>query len=254
MNQSKPPTKHRGTAAVHLQGIFKQFRDDESSLPVLENVTFSVPNQRFVCLIGPSGSGKSTLLRIVAGLLQPDDGTVQFANSHTLSMVFQNFALFPWLTVEQNIGFGLRMSQISAAKRDRLVREHIAEMGLAGFEHQHPRELSGGMKQRVGIARALTMQPDILLMDEPFSSLDALTAEKLRQEVLEVWHRDQMTIVMVTHLIEEAVELADEIIVFSPRPGRIVKTIPIDLPRPRNRRSAAFYKLVDALAGYIVAE
>lgn len=254
MNQSKSTGKLRSTPAVHLQGIFKQFRDDETSLPVLQNVTLSVPSQRFVCLIGPSGCGKSTLLRILAGLLKADSGTVAFAKSQTLSMVFQNFALFPWLTVEQNIGFGLHMQGVSGSKRDKLVREHIVEMGLVGFEHQHPRELSGGMKQRVGIARALTMQPDMLLMDEPFSSLDALTAEKLRHELLDVWQRDQMTVVMVTHLIEEAVELADEIIVFSPRPGRIVKTVTVDLPRPRNRRSPAFYKLVDALASYIVAE
>lgn len=254
MSPNKSTTALNKNVAVSLDGIFKRFNTDNDSLTVLENVSLSIKRKKFVCLIGPSGCGKSTFLRILAGLIQPDEGTVRFSGSHTLSMVFQNFALFPWLTVEQNIGFGLQMQGVSAVKRERLVREHMREMGLSGFEHQHPKELSGGMRQRVGIARALTMQPDILLMDEPFSSLDALTAETLRREVLDVWQRDQITVVMVTHLIEEAVEMADEIVIFSPGPGKILKTVPITLPRPRNRRSQVFYTLVDTLAHYIVAE
>ncbi len=250
MSPSKP-RRNQGASVVELHGISKWFASEHGPVAALSDVDLTIPEKRFVCLVGPSGCGKSTLLRILARLLQPDEGSVTFADKQVLSMVFQDFALFPWLTVEQNIGFGLTMQGASPAARTRLVREHVAEMGLHGFEHQHPQELSGGMKQRVGIARALTMQPDILLMDEPFSSLDAFTAEKLRQAVLQVWQRDQMTVVMVTHLIEEAVELADEIVVFSARPGRVVERVPVDLPRPRNRRSAPFYALVDRLAQFV---
>ncbi len=237
-----------------LDGIAKWFPSDRGPMPVLTDVDITLRRGRFVCLVGPSGSGKSTLLRIVAGLLVPDQGAVIAEAAPAVSMVFQDFALFPWLTVADNIGFGLSMRGVPQAARDRAVRKHIAEMGLRGFEHQHPRELSGGMKQRVGIARALTLNPDILLMDEPFSSLDALTAERLRQEVLSIWERDQLTVLMVTHLIEEAVELADEIVVMSARPGRVLQTVKVDLPRPRNRRSAAFYALADRLSAAVAGE
>lgn len=233
---------------LSVENIDKSFISDGEKQKILDDISIGVKTGEFACMIGPSGCGKSTLLRIIAGLMQPDHGTVKIKNGVKLSFVFQNFGLFPWLTVEQNIGFGLKMDGKSKEYINEEIRKRIIQMGLDGFESKHPKELSGGMKQRVGIARALSVKPDILLLDEPFSALDTFTAEKLRQDLLNVWRDNKLTIVMVSHLVEETVELADNVIVFSSKPGRIKREVGITLQRPRNKRSAEFFEYVDKLS------
>ncbi len=237
---------------LKVEHISQHFKEEGSRhiLSVLDDISLEVKRGEFVALIGPSGCGKSTLLRIVAGFTPPTKGTVE-NSAKQLSMVFQNFAIFPWLTVTQNIEFGLKMQGMPEGKRHKIVQEKIEDVKLVGFEHSYPRELSGGMKQRVGIARALAMSPDLLLMDEPFSALDELTAEKLRADLLAVWQKYKMTVVMVTHLVEEAVQLADRIAIFSASPASIKKILPVNLPRPRNKRSSEYFAIVDAVESEI---
>ena len=219
-------------------------------LSVLHNISFQVYPREFVAVVGPSGCGKSTLLKMVAGLQPPDQGKIELT-AQKIAVVFQNFAIFPWLTVLDNVEFGLKMSGVAKTERQKVAKEKIAEVGLSGFEDKYPIQLSGGMKQQVGLARALAIAPDLLLMDEPFSSLDALTAERLRADLLKIWDKYQMTVVLVTHLVEEAVELADRVILFSARPAAVKKEFKIDLPRPRAKRSSEFYKLLDAITADI---
>jgi NitT/TauT family transport system ATP-binding protein len=217
---------------------------------VLKDVSFEIYPGEFVSLVGPSGCGKSTLLKLIAGLITVKHGDIELDRSK-ISFVFQDFALLPWLTVKENIEFGLKMRNVPLRERERIAMEKIAEVGLSGSAHKHPAELSGGMKQRVGIARAIAMSPDILLMDEPFSSLDMLTAEKLRGELMNIWLKYKMTIVMVTHLIEEAVELSDRVLVFHPRPTSVKKSFDISIPRPRDTRSKEYFDLCDQIEGNI---
>ncbi len=244
---------------ISIKNLFHSFSEEDNSssvgqagkkLEVLRDINFEVGRGEFLSIVGPSGGGKSTLLRILAGFIQPTRGIIE-KDYKKLSMVFQNFAIFPWLTVVENIEFGLKMSGISTKERARIVQEKIKEVGLVGFEHKYPKELSGGMRQRVGIARALALNPDVLLMDEPFSSLDTFTAEKLRQEVMEIWLKYKMTVVMVTHLVEEAVELSDRIVVLSSLPGTVKFELNINLTRPRNKRSVEFFSLVDKVSAQI---
>ncbi len=233
-----------------VHDIRHSFTEGRKKLEAIKDISFSVRPRSFTAIVGPSGGGKSTLLRILAGLIKPTHGRVETTTAK-MSLVFQNFALFPWLTAFENIEFGLKMSGVPKAKRHEIVHQKIAEVGLAGFEHKHPKELSGGMRQRVGIARALAVSPDLLYMDEPFSSLDTFTAEKLRKDLLDIWLKYKMTLVMVTHLIEEAVQLADEVIVLSKRPAEVKKTFAVDLPRPRAMRSPEFFSLVDRITAEI---
>jgi NitT/TauT family transport system ATP-binding protein len=220
---------------------------------VLDDVDLTLFDNEIVGLLGRSGSGKSTLLRSIAGLIHPTSGEVDFARSAggpptTVSMVFQSFALFPWLTVQQNVEVGLEAKRVPAEERRRRALAAIDLIGLDGFENAYPKELSGGMRQRVGLARALVVDPTILLMDEPFSALDVLTAETLRTDLLDLWCEGRMgirSILMVTHNIEEAVLMCDRILVFSSNPGRIVAEIRVDLPQPRNRLHPAFRRMVD---------
>lgn len=239
---------NNAVVAENLSHVFKE--EDGKKIEVLRDVSFSVKPGEFFTILGPSGCGKSTLLRIVAGMIPPTKGIIQFHDNakSDLSMIFQASAIFPWLTVYQNVEFGLKMRNMPESERQNTVKEHIREIGLSGFEHSYPKDLSGGMKQRVGIARALALNPKILLMDEAFSALDAFTAEKLRQEVLNLWLKDRMTIVMVTHYVDEAVAMSDRVLVMTPRPGRVEKVFPVDLPRPRNKRSSEFFALVDQIS------
>jgi NitT/TauT family transport system ATP-binding protein len=234
---------------VKAEKINKQF----AGKSVLRDASFEVEAGEFVCFIGPSGCGKSTLLRILLGLEKVDTGRVQIADNLKKALVFQNFALFPWLTVGENIGFGLKMSGINQNKIDKKVNEAIKQFNLTGSEKLHPKELSGGMKQRVGLARAQVMNPDVLFLDEPFSAVDALTAKELRLLLLDTWQNAKNTIVMVTHLVEEAVELADRIIILGNDDSlsSIIHEYKNDLARPRDNRSKEFFAIVDNLESRI---
>jgi NitT/TauT family transport system ATP-binding protein len=223
-------------------------------LLVLDRIDLDIHDGEFVALLGPSGSGKSTLLRIVTGLVPPSSGEVRYRGEpivgpcpHT-AMVFQTFALYPWLTVLENVEIGLKAAGLPKRERQEKARRLIEQVGLDGFEDAYPRELSGGMRQRVGFARALAVEPELLCMDEPFSALDVLTAENLRSELLDLWVERKIptrSILMVTHGVDEAVFMADRIVVLSRNPARVVADLPVRLPRPRNRRAPAFLALVD---------
>jgi NitT/TauT family transport system ATP-binding protein len=224
-----------------------------ADLLVLDDVDLTLRENEVVGLLGRSGSGKSTLLRSIAGLIQPDEGDIRFVPEEggaapTVSMVFQTFALFPWLTVLQNVELGLEAQRVPANERRVRALAAIDLIGLDGFENAYPKELSGGMRQRVGLARAIVVNPSLLLMDEPFSALDVLTAETLRTDLLDLWSEGRMpikSILIVTHNIEEAVLMCDRILVFSSNPGRVAAEIIVDLPQPRDRLDPAFRALVD---------
>lgn len=235
-----------------IEHIAHSFKTNEGGdqIFVLKDVSFSINRGEFVSIVGPSGCGKSTLLMIIAGFIKSKKGKIK-NNYSTMSMVFQNFGLFPWLTVIGNVEFGLRMSGVGKDERRKRALEKIKDVGLSGSENSYIHELSGGMRQRVGIARALAISPDLLLMDEPFSSLDELTAEKLRVDLLTLWEKYKMTVIMVTHLVEEAVELSDEVIILSSCPAVVKKIILIKLNRPRVKRSPEYFKLVDLITSEI---
>lgn len=240
---------------VELRGVRHVYgKPGGPGLTVLDGVDLTLRDNEIVGLLGRSGSGKSTLLRTIAGLVEPTGGSVRFAQSDTaraeIGMVFQSFALFPWLTVLENVELGLEARRVPAGVRRKRALAAIDLIGLDGFESAYPKELSGGMRQRVGLARALVVDPDILLMDEPFSALDVLTAETLRTDLLDLWCEGRMpikSILMVTHNIEEAVLMCDRIVVFSSNPGRVLAELAVDLPRPRSRHDPAFRALVDAI-------
>jgi NitT/TauT family transport system ATP-binding protein len=226
------------------------------TLVVLDNVNVTLERNEIVGLLGRSGSGKSTLLRAIAGLIEPSSGTITCEGrvltgpSPAIAMVFQSFALFPWLTVLQNVELGLEARGVAPAERRKRALDAIDLIGLDGFESAYPKELSGGMRQRVGLARALVVRPRVLLMDEPFSALDVLTAETLRTDLLDLWCEGRMpieSILMVTHNIEEAVLMCDRILIFGSNPGRVVAEIRVDLPQPRNRLDPAFRDLVEKI-------
>jgi len=226
---------------------------DRGGPPVeaLAGVTFTVEAEELVAVVGPSGCGKSTLLNMVAGLLPPSAGLIAFEGAlppgrPPTAMVFQEFALFPWRTVQANVELGLEEAGRPAAERHAIARRFIDLTGLGGFERKYPHQLSGGMRQRVGIARALAVDPAVLLMDEPFSALDAQTRQLMQEELLTIWERTRKTIVYVTHNIHEAVYMADRVVVLSRRPGRVLADVPIDLPRPRREAMARAPAFVDA--------
>lgn len=243
------------TPLIQVKNIKKSFKkSDHQALLVLDNVNFDLYEHEIVALLGKSGSGKSTLLRTIAGLVKPSGGEVLYHGEPVrgpvkgFSMVFQSFALMPWLTVLQNVELGLEAQGVPKAERRGRAIEAIDIIGLDGFESAYPKELSGGMRQRVGFARALVVNPDVLLMDEPFSALDVLTAENLRSDLLDLWesHRTNIkSILFVTHNIEEAAMLADRIIIFSINPGQVRAELTVELPRPRNEQDSRFRKIVD---------
>ena len=232
---------------LSVKHVSKIFTLDKEKIIALSDVSLDVAKSEFFTIVGPSGSGKSTLLRIIAGLDKATTGDVNWLEEPKIGFVFQNYALFPYLTVFDNIAFGLKMQGVKKQKQDVVIKELIKEVGLEGFENKHPKELSGGMKQRVGIARSLAIEPNVLLLDEPFSSLDEFTADVLRQLLLNVWQKRKITIILITHLVREALELSDRIVVLTPAPGSIKKIVPNTLKRPRNIRSKEFYNLEDTL-------
>jgi len=229
-------------------------KDSSAALVVLDDVDVSMRRGEIVGLLGRSGSGKSTLLRIIAGLLKPTSGVVTWRGqtlhgpADGVAMVFQSFALFPWLTVQENVELGLEALGVARAERESRAEAAIDLIGLGGYESAYPKELSGGMRQRVGLARALVVHPDLLLMDEPFSALDVLTAETLRTDLIDLWSEGKLpvkSVLMVTHNIEEAVLMCDRILVFSSNPGRVASELRVPFPHPRNRHDPAFRQMVD---------
>ena len=248
---------------VDLKGVGKSFSSaDGAPRTVLDNVDFTLREREIVALLGQSGSGKSTLLRIMAGLVMADRGDVTYRGqplygpARGISMVFQSFALFPWLTVQQNVEIGLEAQGVPAAEREARAEKVIDLIGLSGFEGALPRELSGGMRQRVGIARALVVDPDVLLMDEAFSALDVLTGERLRDDSLELWEKHQIStkaILVVSHNIQEAIMMADRVLIFASDPGRVRYEMRVDLPRPRDADSDEVRTLVDEIYAVMTA-
>jgi len=233
-------------------------KDASTDLIVLEDVNLTLQSGEIVGLLGRSGSGKSTLLRIVSGLLKPTSGEVKWRGvpltgpAAGVAMVFQSFALFPWLTVQENVEIGLEAQGVKKAEREERTESAIDLIGLGGYDTAYPKELSGGMRQRVGLARALVVHPDLLLMDEPFSALDVLTAETLRTDLIDLWTDKKLpvkSIMMVTHNIEEAVLMCDRILVFSSNPGRVAQELKVPFAHPRNRFDPAFRQMVDDIYG-----
>jgi len=257
---ARPKTKvKKPSVELEVRHVYKDFVEAKNRARALEDVGFHVHEHEFVCIVGPSGCGKSTLLRLIAGLEFPSKGDVLFRNKKVTgpdprmsAMIFQTFALLPWRNVYENISLGLESINVPLEKRPPIINKYIKLMDLEDFADAYPFELSGGMKQRVGIARALAVEPRLLLMDEPFSALDALTAENLRRDVLDIWNDPRTatnTFVMITHLIDEAVFMADRIIVLSKRPGRVIADIHVDVERPRTEhsRDPEFFEMCDMI-------
>jgi NitT/TauT family transport system ATP-binding protein len=263
---SAPPTPHAplvppGPVIVEATGVTKTFTTpDGRALPVLDDISLTLREGEIVALLGKSGSGKSTMLRCIAGLIAPSAGTVAYRGTPLnganpgVAMVFQSFALLPWLTVQQNVELAMQAREVPEEERHDKALRVIDLIGLDGFESAYPKELSGGMRQRVGFARALAVEPDALLMDEPFSALDVLTAANLRGELTRLWDNKEFptkAVLIVTHNIEEAVQLADRILVLSSNPGKIRAELPVSLTRPRDRHDPAFEQIVDTVYGIL---
>jgi NitT/TauT family transport system ATP-binding protein len=238
---------------IEAIGLGKEFTLGARRLSVLQDVNVAIAHRRFACLLGPSGCGKSTFLRCVAGLDRPTTGRILLDGAPVRgpgpdrSMVFQDYALFPWYTVAQNIQFGLtvrRNRRLRGRAPEEVTAELVGLVGLQGFEHAFPHQISGGMRQRVGLARALAVDPGALLMDEPFAAIDAITREGLQRQLVEVWARTHKTVLFVTHSVDEAAYLGDEVHVFGPRPASIRETVAIDLPRPRNKEAPEFIAIL----------
>jgi NitT/TauT family transport system ATP-binding protein len=232
---------------LEIRSLNQSFlRDDGSNLVVLDNVNFEVKDKEFVCILGSSGCGKTTLLRLIAGLDTAQQGSIVLdgeemkGTSPKVGMVFQEYSLFPWRTVIDNIAFGLEMQGMAKEERYRIAERYLSLVNLTQFRDSFPSELSGGMRQRVAVARALALDPVLLLMDEPFGALDAQTRNMLQKELLDIWEETKKTIVFITHSVDEAVYLSDRIIVLTPRPGRICRIFEVPLPRPRDRTNAEF--------------
>jgi ABC-type nitrate/sulfonate/bicarbonate transport system ATPase subunit len=243
---------------IEVSGLSVEYPIRRSTRPLtaLQDVSFQVADGKFVCVLGPSGCGKTTLLNVLAGLLVPDAGTVLLDDvpvhgpGGSRAVVFQAPSLLPWRTVIRNITYGLELQGFSTSQAVEMAGEFIGLVGLEGFEHSYPRELSGGMQQRVNLARALVTRPQLLLMDEPFAHMDPQMRDYMQSEVERIWERTQQTTLFVTHWLDEALFLADEIIVLTARPGRIKLTVPVDFPRPRRldiKKTPRFHALNDEL-------
>jgi len=235
---------------LQIRNLSQSFpREDGSILTVLDNLNFEVKDKEFVCVLGSSGCGKTTLLRLIAGLDRAKNGDIILdgekihGTNPKVGFVFQEYSLFPWRTVIDNIAFGLEMKGMGKEERYRIADHYLQLVNLSQFRNSYPSELSGGMRQRVAVTRALALDPVLLLMDEPFGALDAQTRNTLQQELLQIWEKTRKTIVFITHSVDEAVFMADRIIVLTPRPGRLCRIFPVDLPRPRDRTSVDFARV-----------
>lgn len=237
-----------------LSGIRMEYETEGKKLLSIRDVSFSVKKKEFVSLIGPSGCGKSSIIKMLLGLITPTQGDIYVNgkrlqdSTERISVVFQNPALFPWLDVKKNVEVALEPIIPDQRKREKIALKYIGIVGIDGFEEAYPKELSGGMKQRVSIARALATSPELLLLDEPFAGLDVFSAQAIREEVLDLWGSPDLppnTVLMVTHNVDEAVQMSDRIIVMSPRPSVVLGEIKIEIPRPRNTRTDEFYRTVD---------
>jgi NitT/TauT family transport system ATP-binding protein len=252
---SETPDTH-----IVIAGVSKVFKTEARELVALQDINLEIPRGQFTCLLGPSGCGKSTLLNAVAGFSLPSAGSIT-ADGKLITepgpdrgMVFQEYALFPWMTVEDNIGFGLQIKGMGKAEVGRRVDSLLAMLSLSDFRLRFPKDLSGGMRQRVAIARVLALDSPIMLMDEPFGALDALTRRNLQDELLRIWAELKKTILFVTHSIEEAIYLADRIVVMTYRPGMVKRDIVVDLPRPRDPASPEFNALKRELGQLVMEE
>lgn len=247
-------------AVIEIKNVNKVFEGDGGDVIALKDINLEIQSGQFVCLLGPSGCGKSTLLNAIAGFSLPSTGEI-FANGKKIEipgpergMVFQEYALFPWMSVADNITFGLKIKNISPEKIKEILDKLLAMLKLTEFQNRFPKDLSGGMRQRVAIARILALDSPIMLMDEPFGALDALTRRSLQDELLKVWSEYKKTVVFVTHSIEEAIYLADRIVVMSYRPGTVKKDILVNMPRLRNPTSPEFNALKRELSELVMAE
>ena len=236
-------TVNEAPVKVQIKNVVKVFNGRNGEMVALNGVSLDIHENEFVCVVGPSGCGKSTLLNIIAGLLEPTsgevycDGKLVEGTGTDRGVVFQQYALFPWLTVKKNVRFALEMRGIKGKEADELAMKYLEKVDLVKFADHYPKELSGGMKQRVAIARAYAAEPQVLLMDEPFGALDAQTRTQLQSELLETWERDRKTCFFITHDVDEAIILAQKVIVMSARPGRIKEIIDIDIPYPRDQET-----------------
>jgi NitT/TauT family transport system ATP-binding protein len=243
--------------AIRVDKVAKTFHSNNGTdVTALRDISLQVASEEFVALLGPSGCGKTTVLRLVDGLIKPDEGSVNLFGSPpepgpNVGFVFQSFRLIPWANVEQNVEFALRSLALDAAERRERARHHIERVGLTQFAKSYPGELSGGMKQRVALARALSTEPRVLLMDEPFASIDAQTRELMQMETLQIFANRKPTVIFVTHSVDEAIVLADRIVLMGPRPGRIVEEVPVSLDRPRWEYDARADKRYVELRSYL---
>jgi NitT/TauT family transport system ATP-binding protein len=245
---------------IRVSHVNKVFASDDREVVALKDIELEIPNGQFVCLLGPSGCGKSTLLNAIAGFSLPSSGAIAVDNRLVTGpgpdrgMVFQEYALFPWMTVEQNIAFGLEIKGMGKAEIQARVADLLAKLGLSDFRSRFPKDLSGGMRQRVAIARVLALDSPIMLMDEPFGALDALTRRNLQDELLRIWSELKKTVIFVTHSIEEAIYLADRIVVMTYRPGTVKRDLMVEIPRVRDPSAAAFNALKRELGQMVMEE
>jgi NitT/TauT family transport system ATP-binding protein len=253
-------TTQYGATQISIRKVDKKFLGDDGEIVALRDINLDIPNGQFVCLLGPSGCGKSTLLNAIAGFSLPSSGSILADGKEVMApgpdrgMVFQEYALFPWMTVEENIAFGLEIKKVPKNDIVSRVSGLLAMLGLSDFRNRFPKDLSGGMRQRVAIARVLALDSPILLMDEPFGALDALTRRNLQDELLRIWSELKKTIIFVTHSIEEAIYLADRIVVMTYRPGTVKRDIVVDLPRLRDPSSPEFNALKRELGQLVMEE
>jgi NitT/TauT family transport system ATP-binding protein len=252
-----PVVERAASPIISVDHVSLDFKKEKEKMPVLTDVSFVATKNQFITITGPSGCGKSTLLRIMAGLTRATSGVVKFHDEPVtkprgeIAMIFQNFVLLPWRTSIENVLFALSpRADLSEEEKKSRAMKSLEDAGLKGFENVYPGELSGGMKQRVGVARALALEPEVLLMDEPFSSLDNLTADHLRSEIYSLLINPSspiQTVIMVSHNVEEIIELSDRVIVLSARPAHVVGNLSVDLPRPRNKKSEEFFQWIDRI-------